>query len=680
MRRSLLVAAAPIALLAPCALFAQQWNGEATRALVARAIVARSAARVDSTLSDYRARAHGFVFFLGQLGEGLAEPPRLVKSDELELEVYWKQPGLSKQRIIGWRDRIDLPTDIQYHRDHLGIVQNNFGNRIRLGAGDEVRDVPHPLSPDGPSLYDFAIEDSLAIRLPERTVRVYEVAVRPKDFGQPRIVGALYIDVATAELVVFRFSFTRPAYLDGTLEDIAIVLENGLWEGRYWLPRRQEIEIRRRTSWLDLPARGIIRGRWEIHDYRFNLGLADSLFRGTEIAVGPKEERDSFPWPESLDAAIRDMTGPLAPVDLEALRAEVGGIAGRHVLAGLRTARPGVNAVSDLLHFNRVEGLAVGAGWVVRPGGGATALRVQGSYGFADRRPKATLVLQREGRLRLGLEAGRAVTDVGDESVIAPVVNSLLAQEAGRDYGDYVLRDHAAFTVRRELGGREAVTLDGGVERTQSVAVRAVPAHGTFRANPPLGGGTIGIARLTLEHRQPALTVQGGAGGAVTLEAGRGDTLRYVRVGAAGRVQVVAGPTDLVLRGWGGWGSAELPPHRAFVMGGRGTLVSEPFRRWGGRYAAYGVLEWRLRAPFVAIPLGPFLSTGNRIVVAPYVAAGWAGGAMAGMPWQPTGKGRGEAGLALEWFHRLVRIQAAVNPEGRWGLTADIGRDLWGIL
>ena len=114
--------------------------------LVSRGIAHRAERQADSSLRDFRVRAHGFVFFLGQFGEGLAEPPRLVKSDELVLEVYWKAPNLSKQVIIGWRDRADLPTDIQYHRDHLGIVQNNFGDRIRLGQGDEVRDVPHPLS------------------------------------------------------------------------------------------------------------------------------------------------------------------------------------------------------------------------------------------------------------------------------------------------------------------------------------------------------------------------------------------------------------------------------------------------------------------------------------------------------------------------------------------------------
>ncbi len=130
----------------PLPAVAQAWNSDSGLALVQRAIARRALAAGDAALRDYKAAAHGFLFFLGQFGEGLAEPPRLVKADQLELEVYWKAPGLSKQVIVGWRDKAELPTDIAYHRDHLGIIQNNFGSAIRLGEGDEVRDVPQPIS------------------------------------------------------------------------------------------------------------------------------------------------------------------------------------------------------------------------------------------------------------------------------------------------------------------------------------------------------------------------------------------------------------------------------------------------------------------------------------------------------------------------------------------------------
>src|SRR3954452_5828246 len=173
--------------------------------LVRRAVDRRVAVQADSSLTSYRARAHGFLFFLAQVGEGLTQPPRLVKADQLEVEVYWQAPNHSKQVILGWRDGAFLPTDINYHRDHLGIVTNNFGNIIRIGEGDEVRDVAHPLSPAGLAAYDYALGDSLAIRTAAGLTVVREVQVRPRSFAHALVVGTLYLDVARADLVRFRF-------------------------------------------------------------------------------------------------------------------------------------------------------------------------------------------------------------------------------------------------------------------------------------------------------------------------------------------------------------------------------------------------------------------------------------------------------------------------------------------
>ncbi|MDB4869115.1 MAG: hypothetical protein JWL97_119, partial [Gemmatimonadales bacterium] len=225
-----------VMLITASRLGAQAWNDPRTSALVERATERRANQLADTALVDYKATAHGYVTFLAQFGEGFPEPPKIVKADELGLEVYWRAPDLSKQRIMGRRDTLLLPTDINYHRDHLGIVQNNFRNIIRIGEGDEVRDVPHPLSPVGLQEYDYAIHDSLQIRLGSRVLDVYEVRVRPKDDRKPRAVGAVFIDRESGEVVRMAFSFTRAALMDKDLEDVSVVLENALIEGRFWLP------------------------------------------------------------------------------------------------------------------------------------------------------------------------------------------------------------------------------------------------------------------------------------------------------------------------------------------------------------------------------------------------------------------------------------------------------------
>jgi hypothetical protein len=675
--------AAVVALGSPTALAAQAWNSEAALALSRRAIVRRSRTAADTALRDYKAQAHGFLFFLGQFGEGLTEPPRLIKADQLELEVYWKAPGLSKQRIIGWRDRAELPTDISYHRDHLGIIQNNFGAAMRLGEGDEVRDVPHPLAPGGLDLYDYALGDTTVIAFPQRQVQVVGLEVRPKSYDAPRIVGTLYLDAGTADLVRMAFNFTPRAYLDASLEDVSVALDNALWEGRFWLPFRQEIEIRRRAAWFDLPARGIIRGRWEIDGYVLNLGLARSWFAGEEITAVSKAERDSFPWAQRLEAAVQDVAEPVRRGDLERVRAEVQEIAGRHALSGLRARRLGVRGLSDLVHANRVEGLALGAGFVWRGGGEARELRTLASYGTADTRPKGELmVAERRGRATLEAGVYRAVRDVGDQPVIAPVLNSFASQELGDDYGDYYLATGARLTYRRRLGTRGEWSATLGREAIASLAVATEPATGTFRANPPLGGPGVDLVRLGVQRRSEGFAVRRDLALEATLEGGRldGSGRTYVRLAAGGRALVPAGQTRLLARAQLGAASAALPPHRAFVLGGRGTLLGEAFRAWGGRRMALLHVEWRVPVPFASIALGSWARTPSRVTLAPYVATGCADQPVAGTPWAATRGARSTLGLALEWLG-VFRLEAGVGAEsGRARFAFDVTRDLWGIL
>src|SRR6478752_9511754 len=335
----------------------QTWNDQRTTALVQRATERRLSQIADTALVDYKATAHGYVTFLAQFGEGFPEPPKIVKADVLGLEVYWRAPDLSKQRIMGRRDTLLLPTDINYHRDHLGIVQNNFRNIIRIGEGDEVRDVPHPLSPAGLEAYDFAIRDSLQIRLGPRVLDVYEVRLRPKNDRQPRTVGAVYIDRESGEVVRMAFSFTRAALIDKDLEDVSVVLENALIEGRFWLPRRQEIEIRRTGSWLDYPARGIIRGRWEICCYEVNKGIPASYFTGPEIVMAPPAERAQNPYPfvghvlDSLPPDVRAVTDE----DVQKVQEEARALVRAQALSRSRRFALSARHISDIMRFNRVE-------------------------------------------------------------------------------------------------------------------------------------------------------------------------------------------------------------------------------------------------------------------------------------------------------------------------------------
>ena len=660
-------------------LSAQQWNDPPVMTLVRRAVERREGMQADSGLVGWRANAHGFVFFLAQVGEGLALPPKLVKADELDVEVYWRAPGQSKQTILGWRDGRFLPTDINYHRDHLGIVTNNFGDRIRIGEGDEVRDVVHPLSPAGLDAYDFALGDSLRVTSSGRRLTLQSVQVRPRSFAEPRVVGTLFIDVESAALVRFRFSFTPRAYLDPQLEDISVVLENALYEERWWLPYRQDIEIRRRTTWLDFPARGIIRGRWEIGPYQFLGSVPAAAFIGPAIGGLRQPVDTGGHWQEPLSRAIAGVAQPVTQADLDAVRTEVERIAGAHVLSGLPGRRLAAGSVSDIAHVNRVQGLALGFGASF----GHASFRVKPSvgYGTSDERIIGALVLGGStGSSEWSLTGARRVRDFSDLPVVSGIVNSFTSQEAGDDHGDYVLLEQALLGLRHRVGGGAALAFEGGWERSSSMAVAATPARGTYRPNPALGAGSYGVARLRLER--PGRELEGASdwSGTLAVEAGAGSR-GYARTTTDLRWEAPAGPGQLLARAYAGWGSDALPGYRSFALGGRGTLPGEPFRAYGGREAGLLHAEWRFDLPFPAIPLGSFASTGHTITVAPFVAAGWTGSPIRGLPGGSSDGVRPVAGLAFEWFMHLVRVEAGVGLRGGgFGLTVDLNRAWWGIL
>jgi hypothetical protein len=673
MRPPLLLALTFALFLAPPAASAQDWNSDSALALAGRAVARRTAASADSGLLDYKARAHGFLFFLLQVGERLSEPLRLLKADQLELEVYWKAPRLSKQRIVGWRDREQLPVGMNYHIDHLGIIQNNFGHMIRFGDGDEVRDVPHPLAPVGLDQYDYALGDTLEIVLPQRSVRVLALSVRPRDYRRSRIIGTLYLDAATAALVRMAFSFTPPSYVDASIEDLSVVLDNALWEGRWWLPYRQEIEIRRRGRWLDMSARGVIRGRWEIDDYVFNLGLVDSWFAGKEITSVPPAERDSFPWTRSLDEAMAQVAEPVRLDDLERVRAEAQRIAGRRALSGLSARRFGVRRVSDLIHANRVEGLALGFGVAGQRG------RVLLSYGFTDQKLKAVLTLT--SRTGFELTGHREMRDIGDWPVIAPLFNSVTSQEFGEDHGDYVLAEGIRAGYRRPLGVRAQWIVELGHERVYSVEAIAEPVTGSLRPNQPLGGSRVSFARAGVRRTGVGLGAQRDAHFELTAEGGLlEEGAGYARVWGAGYVLAPVGATRVLLRAQGGAGTADLPAHRVFVLGGRATLLGDDFRRWGGRYMALGHLEWRVPVRVASVGVGPLVRVPLTITLAPYVAAGWTDGVVPRAAFAETPDVRMTAGLALELLN-VFRFEAgAALPDGRVRFVFDVTRDLWDIL
>jgi hemolysin activation/secretion protein len=211
----------------------------------------------------------------------------------------------------------------------------------------------------------------------------------------------------------------------------------------------------------------------------------------------------------------------------------------------------------------------------------------------------------------------------------------------------------------------------------QSLPIRATPASGTFRPNPAIVDGDFNAGALTLRRRSEGFAVRRDAAGEIRIEVGSD----YALLSGTGHLLIPlgSGTQRLLTRVQAGWGSDELPPHRAFVLGGRATLLGDEFREWGGRRAALVHMELRTAVPFLRVAAGPARTPGS-ITLAPYVALGWADKPIPSTPWQQTPGTRVTLGIGAEWLG-LFRIEAGYGMQSRQvRVSFDVTRDFWDIM
>jgi len=658
--------------------------------LVDRAIARRAAQLADTGLANFHATAHGSLTFLAQLGEGFPDPPKVVRTDELAVEVYWRAPNESKQRIVGRRDTLLLPTDIQYHRDHLAIVQNNFPSIIRLGDGDEVRDVPHPLSALGRAVYDFAITDSLTIKTTDRTFDVVMVTVRPKDVTKPRAVGAVYLDRSNGSVVRMTFSFTRAALKDEQLEDVSIILESGLVDGKYWLPRRQEIEIRRTGSWLQFPARGIIRGRWEICCVQVNADLGTPLFQGPEIVSLSPDVLQKYPFKGSVLDAMPGDVKLSENDDVRRVQDEARALVRADALARVQRTALSIPSISDIVRMNRVEGLAFGAGLTRSLGDGFSA-GGHVRFGTSDHAFKESLsaAWNRASGAGVSIAAHDDFRSAGDVQEVSGLRNTIAAQEFGTDMTDEFRSRGVTLGIDAgELfGARWKLTLDR--DQQSALAVHAKPVSGAFQ--PAFAADSVTEWRATL------------SGFHAKSDAPFGSTLQLNGAVSAARSHFDGG-ARLGTEEWSGRivGAAqferpfgtdrlELETNAAVVLGAGapaqdlvyfGGPITGPgygYHAFSGNIGVDQRVEWRHPLWAIPIPLGRFGSMSMPVTVAPFVQGIWMGSsgpnAAFSAGWHES------VGLGVLTLFDALRFDVGRGLRGgRWTFAVDITRDFWRIL
>ena len=238
------------------------------------------------------------------------------------------------------------------------------------------------------------------------------------------------------------------------------------------------------------------------------------------------------------------------------------------------SSSPGIafERLSDLLQYNRVQGLSLGLGYQVPLSGPRARLHATVRYGVSDERVT--------GRLTFLLNAGAGLLvftgshDISDLDPFSPgrtVGNTLNGLFAGHDNGDYALSRGAGLRFEKPLKAGLELLLAGRMERLSSVSRVArseindfFGGTGLFPPNPRVHDGTFVVISAQARNRgRTRWSVTGdvlGGGGRTT---GRlyGDLLRRLGRG-----------WGLTLRLKAGAATEPATPQTLFRQGGVNTV------------------------------------------------------------------------------------------------------------
>jgi hypothetical protein len=558
------------------------------------------------------------------------------------------------------------------------VVQDDFGDRIRIGDGDEVEAVLHPVGPGAEEFYDFSLADSITLTLqgvPD-PIRVYEILVRPKDPDLPGFVGSLFLDGASKAIVRMNFTFTPVSYVDSYLDHIRISLENGLWNRRYWLPYRQQLEIRREVPWLDIPAGSVIKGWFEITDYEINPPLPERLFRGPAITTLPEAARKAFPFEDPLHGHL-DTEGLRPPPEMAEIRSMALEISGQRYLSGLRRSRLYLPRpiISSGIRFNRAEGLFLGAGasFGITP---ALSTAIHGGFAIGRERPELQWMIT--GGERAPGTGVRGLFnqpyDIGPLPAASGLINSLSSLLVDEDYQDLFFSSGVeAFHEWRGKEGR-LLELRGRWEEHRSATdvVSSDPLAPRFRPVLEVDEGLWKSLETRLVVPTPLQDLTFEARGLVgTFE---GETFGDLSGELTLHRRWLSRGMDFQGTLRGGALSGDPPLQALFLFGGRGTIPGYSFRsRVGDQY-------WILKA------------LGSRDILAPWVrlrAFGSAGGTRYSGPPLPESWSQDTSssfllstglGLGLGWDILHLDLARGLREGGEWEFIVSVNHSFWAWL
>ena len=676
-----------------------------------RALVDAAAAQnrlVPPTLGGYRARLESEISLGNRRAEGME---MAVSLEQVASELTWDRTGTYAQRILGYRTQ-SLATNVAtigFFRSGW-IIPSLYGNRLALLFGRDTTEAGrrrqqrqgrdplyavHPLASDRARYYTFSGGDTVQLlRTPTREVPIVRVtvALRPDvPEGSVVFVGDLDLDASRGAIVRLRGSFAvvqTDAPMPGLLraarpEGIAYVeAVNAEVDGAYWLPVYQRFELQATSGMLG-EARAVFRIVTKVIDRTITATPAGVTVGAADDTLAVRPFRLILESPDSLDA-FRAWTAPLGALSTETRVEDFDDVAPNR----LRPDGPPRGTIeterfSDVARFNRIEGLFVGIGGVMRfrdaaPG---VAVRAAGGYAMGERTVRGRLVVERRREASQWSLRWQRSLDLTNDFRNPFDSGTTLGAVFGRDPYDYVDRRTATVQWLRFLGPRRGgqLRIETGLAHDRAVtpSVDEGLFGRDFLPNRAVASGAYHRTMLTLDLR-PDISLEylrPGLGARLHYERGDGD-LTYQRAEVRLTARANPGPFIVASRLDLGVTTPGAPPQQLFELGQNQNLPGYGYKQFAGDQAvvwrswlAYALPVWgapilvndRLWLP----PIAPALALG--------LQAGWtrastgaAAATVTELGSEVTGDPRASASLTLRMFGGAVGVGIA-RPIGQAG-------------
>ena len=710
------------------------YSSPALRTLVEDAVRVNN--RVPSSLGGYRARLESEIS-IGERDGGGHENEESI--EQVASELTWSRSGDFEQHVTGYRSQsigFQLAT-IGFFRN-AWVVPSLYGNRLsllfgidttrrRAGAGGTRPTASgrrsdsrttlvavHPLSVGRDSLYRFTGGDTVEkLKVGEREIRIVRVMVEPKEKLPYRTVvfsGEMDIDPDRKHVVRMRGSFSSTSEgpagalggLLGTVRPTGIVfveLVNSEVNQEYWLPSYQRFEAQAMLPVMG-DAKAVFRIVSRFSDYsitpRDSAAAAEGAASDTLRArphVLSMATRDSMAayraWRDEIGAA----TQPTSAEDFVDVAPARWRLEGSPQFA-LQTER-----LSDLIRFNRIEGLFTGLGAVLRMRDAAPGLtlRAVGGYAWSERTARGRVSAQLDrGPWSYALRAGRSL-DITNDFREPLDSGSTIGALLGADYYDSVDRLSAGTAVTRtfaETGVQLRLEAGWAGDRAVANALARGPFHNAYIANRGVDPGDYLRTAFTLAWHSDANAEYMRPGFGVSLGYLRGDgQLNFQRIDLRLSSRQNAGRWTFASRFDAGVVLGSPPPQQLFELGSTEGLPGYDYKQFAGDQAVVfrTLAMYRLNSLTAPIRL-------TRLYWLPALApalaftaqSGWTGASdasaraailrLGGTPLQPvstvTGNARATIAAGIRLFGGAfgVSMARAVDHADRWRAQLDFGQ------